>query len=62
MPLGVSPQKYKLKTRFPLYEMIIDDDDFQVRLKDRRKDVSCLKEQLSNNTYCPYEAEMNLEQ
>ncbi len=42
MPLGVDPKKFKLKTRFPLQDMVIEDDDFMASLIRRREDIKQL--------------------
>lgn len=49
MPLGVNPKQFKLKTRFPLHEMIVNDDDFRVRLEEKENDRKNIAQQMVSN-------------
>ncbi len=39
----------QLKSRFPLYDMVLDDDDFKKRLHRRKNDVAALENTLSRS-------------
>ena len=37
-----NPAYSQIKTRFPLFDMVVKDDDFMERLKNRKQDVLML--------------------
>ncbi|CDW80421.1 UNKNOWN [Stylonychia lemnae] len=48
---GGQVQKHNLKTRFPLHDMVIDDEDFIARMVMRKEDIRGLQTQLKQSMY-----------
>ncbi|CDW76218.1 UNKNOWN [Stylonychia lemnae] len=56
---GIHPSYQQLKSRFPLFEMVVQDDDFMKRLERRKEDVIYLNESVSKNIYNDQEINFN---
>ena len=48
---GLDPKEHNLKSRFPLYEMVVYDGDFLSRLNRRMEDIVGLKTKIHNNIF-----------
>ena len=48
---GAKPKHAKIKSRFPLYDMIIKDDDFIQRIRKRRQDFQGLNDNIVNHMF-----------